>query len=393
MTLSTQAAASPPASGPAKPGSQATSSTPATGQAAQNPGDTKGETTSGQSFESSFLKATSLIEDVDLETSAEPVLLAAPIPGNAERAPEIQLTQVASQPAKPNVPATAVPQLNTVPATATDGTVDPSEAVPELDIPAPQVKAPANTAAPASVPVPQAIQQVVATKPDLRSSAVSGPIMSAASDSAAETAAPKALQAPETPAPTSIAPPTQTLARSQSDTTLRSAVSVIDLTAPSAVETSAVGSQEGPTRTRDGVQADLPLPRQERVVSQSIAAQITQAVRGQESGRFEISLDPPELGRVTVTLSTTGDSVSAQVASDRPEIGEMLRRHNDMLHRELTNAGFRNISLDFGFQQQGGAMRDPGQSSGDGSQPETQDTVDAVTQRSSYTGSGLDLRV
>ncbi len=69
--------------------------------------------------------------------------------------------------------------------------------------------------------------------------------------------------------------------------------------------------------------------------------------RSRTSSRVEIRLDPPELGRVHIHLTTTDGGVQAVVVAQRPETHEFLRRHADVLAQELSAAGYGDVSLDF----------------------------------------------
>ncbi|MEM9043651.1 MAG: flagellar hook-length control protein FliK, partial [Pseudomonadota bacterium] len=183
----------------------------------------------------------------------------------------------------------------------------------------------------------------------------------------------------------------------QTTETLKNArvlVSALEAPALDAGEALATSLTETNSKGREAAITEASPARPERALSQSISNQIAQVVRGNGSGRFEISLDPPELGRVTVTLTTTGDSVSASIASERPEIGDMLRRHNEMLHRELSNAGFKNVSLDFGFKNQQGENHDfqrQATHQSDGSEPA--DERSAGRAEAALVSAGMDLRI
>ena len=63
--------------------------------------------------------------------------------------------------------------------------------------------------------------------------------------------------------------------------------------------------------------------------------------------RVEIRLDPPELGRVQIHLTRLDGGVQAVVLADRPETQDLLRRHAEALARELGQAGYDTVSLDF----------------------------------------------
>ncbi len=79
-----------------------------------------------------------------------------------------------------------------------------------------------------------------------------------------------------------------------------------------------------------------------------ISTQIAAAVVPGKDGTVEIRLDPPELGRVKVTLTSTEAGVAATIVADRPEIADLLRRHADILQRELRGAGHEEVTLSFG---------------------------------------------
>lgn len=83
------------------------------------------------------------------------------------------------------------------------------------------------------------------------------------------------------------------------------------------------------------------------VQAQAVAGQITLAIGRATDRVVEIRLDPPELGRVQIQLTTTEAGLQAVVMAERPETQDLLRRHAELLARELGAAGFRNVSLDF----------------------------------------------
>lgn len=73
--------------------------------------------------------------------------------------------------------------------------------------------------------------------------------------------------------------------------------------------------------------------------------------------RFEIRLDPPELGRIEVKMSVRADGhVSAQLTADRPDTLELLQRDARALQRALGEAGLQmdSGSLSFGLRDHGG---------------------------------------
>lgn len=126
--------------------------------------------------------------------------------------------------------------------------------------------------------------------------------------------------------------------------------------------------------------------------------------RAQEgSRRFEIRLDPPELGRIDVRLDVdqTG-KVSSRLVVERSETLDFLRRDAHQLERALQNAGLNTEGgLEFSLRDQSFANRD--QSPRDGANPSRliipeDESVAAEAARRGYgrmigLGGGVDIRV
>ena len=91
-----------------------------------------------------------------------------------------------------------------------------------------------------------------------------------------------------------------------------------------------------------------PAPAQPQTVApQAVMAQLAVAIGKASDRRVEIRLDPPELGRVQIHLTPVDGGMQAMVLSDRPETHDLLRRHAEVLARELDAAGYDSVSLDF----------------------------------------------
>ncbi len=92
-----------------------------------------------------------------------------------------------------------------------------------------------------------------------------------------------------------------------------------------------------------------------------------QLVRHAAAGRsrFTVRLDPPELGRVQVSLQFSGDGrVEASIRADHPHALDMLQRDARMLERALAQAGFRTEGgLQFSLNQHS-SQQQPGHGHG-----------------------------
>jgi hypothetical protein len=100
-------------------------------------------------------------------------------------------------------------------------------------------------------------------------------------------------------------------------------------------------------------------PASNPVPIEGVAVEIV--ARAQDGGRrFEIRLDPPELGRIEVRLDVdqTG-KISSRLVVDRADTLDLLRRDAHQLERALHNAGLNSEGgLQFSLRDQGFAGRD-----------------------------------
>ncbi|MCF6233677.1 MAG: flagellar hook-length control protein FliK [Rhodobacteraceae bacterium] len=129
-----------------------------------------------------------------------------------------------------------------------------------------------------------------------------------------------------------------------------------------------------------------------------VASQMAEAVMRTQNNKIEIALNPEELGRVRMVLSTTELGVTVSIVAERVETLDLMRRHIDQLAKEFRELGYQNI----GFEFSGGESSHG--SDGDSTDVETKlptspdDQRDAVgsiqieTARASQP-SGLDLRL
>ncbi|MDB5413152.1 MAG: hypothetical protein JWR10_1487 [Rubritepida sp.] len=101
-----------------------------------------------------------------------------------------------------------------------------------------------------------------------------------------------------------------------------------------------------------------PPPPARQVASVAIALAFTPG----PSNGFDLSLEPPELGRVQIRVQREGDSHSVRVTAERPETLALLQRDRHELDRNLAEAGLRVDAggIDFSLETHGGDAR-PGQ--------------------------------
>lgn len=71
----------------------------------------------------------------------------------------------------------------------------------------------------------------------------------------------------------------------------------------------------------------------------------------------EIALNPEELGRVRISLSTHDAGVTVQISAERPETMDLLRRHIDQLAADFRRLGYEQIGFEFTGNSAGGFTR------------------------------------
>ncbi|WP_111430715.1 flagellar hook-length control protein FliK [Rhodobacteraceae bacterium DSL-40] len=121
---------------------------------------------------------------------------------------------------------------------------------------------------------------------------------------------------------------------------------------PGAWRLDAASGSGQPAEARGAVHTAVPMR------SMPVAEQMGVAIGSARDGSVELRLDPPELGRVQIHMHTADDKVRAVVMAERPETQDLLRRHAELLTRDLSAAGFDRVSLDFSGGAQTGGRQD-----------------------------------
>lgn len=128
----------------------------------------------------------------------------------------------------------------------------------------------------------------------------------------------------------------------------------------------------------------------------AVLRQLAEALPGTPApGSVELTLNPPELGRVRLSLAPSETGIAVLVQAERPETLDLIRRHADQLAQEFRAMGYGATAFAFG-QESGGPAFGAG-----GMVPGAQDTEDrsappgetAVAPRPRAALAGLDLRL
>lgn len=369
---------------------------------------------------------------------ATPAQGATPAPGTAQApapvAPQTQQAQtVADAASAPSLPVQAQATAQTATATAA---AQPATPAPPGAAQAAQPAIPATSAQPAQPGVIQtAAQPGVAATPATPAQPVPAqqqaalPVTILAAAPAASGDAPDALSPPRGDAAkaeraaamaatrTGTAGLANALTRAapQAQDPLQLALARLGITANSAPAPDKAASPDQPITLTSISQADaaamraLPAqaaapPAQPALPVGAIAMQVAAQARA-GSSRFEIRLDPPELGRVDVRLDVGRDgTVQTRMVVERAETLDLLQRDARALERALNNAGLKTDdgSLNFSLKGERFAGQDAAPAFDGQSAPQTAETdtqaTHAATVQAAYAlmaagRGGIDIRV
>jgi flagellar hook-length control protein FliK len=161
---------------------------------------------------------------------------------------------------------------------------------------------------------------------------------------------------------------TQQTARSQIDLRMMQQTTPYGATTPSPI------SKEDTRPSILNVQTDAPFSTRTDAMSAStphsqttpvrmdlpahISRQIMDVFQHLPSKPVEISLNPEELGRLRLAVSTSDASLHVNVAAERPETLDLLRRHIAMLGQEFQALGYEDVSFSFNGDAQSDAPPD-----------------------------------
>lgn len=91
-------------------------------------------------------------------------------------------------------------------------------------------------------------------------------------------------------------------------------------------------------------QAKLAQPTQ---TPAQIVRQLSEAARTSDDKMIELTMDPPELGRVRMTLSEVGGLMTVNISAENQATTELMRRHIDMLRKDFQELGHQDVAFSF----------------------------------------------
>lgn len=126
----------------------------------------------------------------------------------------------------------------------------------------------------------------------------------------------------------------------------------------------------------------------------AVMRQVAEAIPRGVDGRVEVTLSPEELGRVRFHIHSGEHGLVVQVAADRPETLDLMRRHADQLARDFAEAGYDGASFSFGDGGASGQERSSDTPAGsDADLPLAEAAPTPAAAQSQPQTDGLDIRI
>lgn len=125
-----------------------------------------------------------------------------------------------------------------------------------------------------------------------------------------------------------------------------------------------------------------------------VAGQISVAMTGQAGRATEIALNPEELGRVRLRMTSVDQSITLHILAERPETNDLLRRHIDVLAQEFRALGYDSVAFSFGGGKDAGNTDGDANGGFDSLLPDQDEEItDSNLKQISGPLAGLDLRL
>ncbi|WP_254449114.1 flagellar hook-length control protein FliK [Thalassococcus sp. S3] len=139
--------------------------------------------------------------------------------------------------------------------------------------------------------------------------------------------------------------------------------------------------------------ADAPVLSQPAVAARPILQQIMENLPRLPDKPVEISLNPDELGRVRIAVTSQDSGIVVSIHAERPETIDLLRRNIDMLAQEYRDLGYTDIAFDFAQQGGQGQAGSDGTASSDGPFLHADEGDHPQPEPAMLSSDGLDIRI
>ncbi|MGR3712004.1 MAG: flagellar hook-length control protein FliK [Shimia sp.] len=78
-----------------------------------------------------------------------------------------------------------------------------------------------------------------------------------------------------------------------------------------------------------------------------VVQQVADAVRASDKGIIELTMDPPELGRLRVAMSEAAGVMNITISAENSATSDLMRKHIELLRKDFMNMGYDDVSFTF----------------------------------------------
>lgn len=139
------------------------------------------------------------------------------------------------------------------------------------------------------------------------------------------------------------------IATGENTAALDASKSLLDLPEEASLRTDASGAVQAKAETKHAAFGTSNGAQ----VARHVAGQMFEAMTRSSDRSIDVFFSPSELGRVRLTLSHTELGMVVNVAAERTETLDLMRRHGDVLSQEFQSLGYGDTSFTFAREEQG----------------------------------------
>ncbi|WP_270725479.1 flagellar hook-length control protein FliK [Shimia sp. Alg240-R146] len=78
-----------------------------------------------------------------------------------------------------------------------------------------------------------------------------------------------------------------------------------------------------------------------------VMRQVAEAVKTSDKGIIELTMDPPELGRLRLAMTEVSGVMNITISTENPATADLMRRHIELLRKDFIEMGYDDVSFTF----------------------------------------------
>ncbi|TCL01461.1 flagellar hook-length control protein FliK [Shimia isoporae] len=78
-----------------------------------------------------------------------------------------------------------------------------------------------------------------------------------------------------------------------------------------------------------------------------VVKQVADAVKASDKGIIELTMDPPELGRLRVAMTEAAGVMNVTITTEQSTTSELMRKHIELLRKDFMEMGYEDVTFSF----------------------------------------------